>query len=75
MQYFQAMCYKNLGKFNKAQRDYGALTTHFKHNENEALLDHVVGVMLLTLNDNRYQHEDLMRRNVSLIHTFNPVKP
>jgi len=30
MQYFKAMCYKNLGKYRKAKRDYGALLSIFR---------------------------------------------
>ena len=35
MMYFRAMCYKNLYKFKKAERDYGALSAIFKNIESE----------------------------------------
>ena len=49
MQYFQAMCYKNLGKFKKAERDYAALTEVFRQEEANSIRSHVVWCILLPL--------------------------
>ena len=53
-QYFQAMCYKNLKKFSKAKRDYLALSnSYFKDGENQKILHHVVGLIMLPLKEDR----------------------
>ena len=47
------MCYKNLRKFEKARRDYMGIKSLFDKNEKEAILNHVVKIILLPLDPNR----------------------
>lgn len=54
MIYFKAMCYKNLGKFEKAQRDYVALGTVFKHTESKLVLDLLSSLVGVLFSENRY---------------------
>jgi tetratricopeptide (TPR) repeat protein len=38
MVYFQAMCYKNLRKYDKARRDYGSLLAMYNKSEHAKIL-------------------------------------
>lgn len=58
MIYFKAMCYKKLKKYKLAQRDYQYISAVFKQDEGERLLHHVVTIILLTLNEDRYYQHD-----------------
>jgi hypothetical protein len=53
MIYFRAMCYKNLRKFEKAKRDYLSIKSICDKTEKEAILQHVVKIILLPLDQNR----------------------
>ena len=43
------MCYKNLGDFKLAMRDYRALLAIFKQEEADLILNHMVRTILLPL--------------------------
>jgi len=49
MIYFQAMCYKNLRKFDKAKRDYGSLLAMYNRSEYGKILQHVTAMIILPL--------------------------
>lgn len=75
MQYFQAMCYKRLGDYKKAKRDYGGLLARFRQSEGAGILNHVVASVLLPLNeDRRFQHE-FMENTIKLLRFFQPCPP
>jgi hypothetical protein len=75
MIYFKAMCYKKLKRYNLAQRDYQQIAEIFKKEEGDRLLHHVVTVILLTLNENRYYQHDQMEQILSLIKAFTKCYP
>ena len=75
MVYFRAMCYKKLTKYKLAQRDYRQIAEEFKKEEGDRLLHHVVTVILLTLNENRYYQHDQMEQILSLIKAFTKCYP
>lgn len=54
MIYFKAMCYKKLKKYKLAQRDYQYISEVFKQDEGDRLLEHIVTIILLTLNEDRH---------------------
>ena len=54
MIYFRAMCYKKLKKYKLAQRDYQFISEVFKQDEGDRLLEHIVTIILLTLNEDRH---------------------
>jgi len=75
MIYFKAMCYKKLKRYDWAQRDYQQIAEIFKKEEGDRLLHHVVTVILLTLNENRYYQHDQMEQILSLIKAFTKCYP
>ena len=52
MIYFQAMCYKNLRKYDKAKRDYGSLLAVYNRSEYGKILQHVTAMIILPLQKN-----------------------
>jgi len=69
------MCYKNLHKFRKANRDYSTLLSIFKSNISESVLNHVVTAMLLPLKDSRKEQLEFLENTVSLVNFLHPVLP
>jgi len=75
MLYFKAMCYKKLGKYVKAERDYRVLVQMFKQNEGENMMDHVMQVILLSLTKDRVVHYDMILKSIQLCHVFSYSLP
>ena len=70
MLYFQAMCYKNLRKFDKASRDYLGFKVLYDKTEKDAILQHVIQVILLPLDPNRRNQDIMMHNTLSLVDHF-----
>ena len=58
------MCYKNLGKYRKARRDYGALKVYFNKDENSKIFSHIVGLILLPLETNLLKKHNFMENTL-----------
>lgn len=75
MLYFQAMCYKKLGDFKKARRDYVGLLALYRQSEGMTLLNHVIACVLLPLNEDRKYQFEFMESTLQLIQFFQPSPP
>ena len=53
LQYFRAICYKNIGDYDKASNDYKALEVVFNQHMGQDIIKYVVGIVLLPLQDDR----------------------
>jgi hypothetical protein len=58
------MCYRKLRKYKHANRDYGALSAYFKQQEGLKILNHVVGLVMLPLKDNRQYQIDFIENTM-----------
>jgi len=75
MIYFRAMCYKNLGKFDKSIRDYHTLSSYFHQFEAQNMMNHLCSLILLSLKEDKYVHLDYLNRTRQIINTFSKCAP
>jgi len=70
MLYFKAMCYKKLGKYVKANRDYNVLVQIFRAEEGRNMMNHMMNVVLLAFNKDRRLHFDAIEKLCGLLHVY-----
>lgn len=70
MIYFQAMCYKNLRKYDKAKRDYGSLLAMYNRSEHSKILQHVTAMIILPLQKDRRVQDEFMENTLQLVRHF-----